>query len=119
MVLGEAAPPESLAARALEIEACGSHEHQIERAEEIAPPREQVLLDDVLLAARRERRGAVLLVLGQWLAEPGHRSVEVTQFQAVDALYSVILPPAIRRAVRAAREQAMQDGVIRRGKLTP
>ena len=39
MVLGEAAPPERLAARALEIETGRVHEHQVERAEEVAPAR--------------------------------------------------------------------------------
>jgi hypothetical protein len=54
VVFGEAATPERLAARALEIEAGRVHEHQVERAEDIAPPREQLLLQDVMLAARRE-----------------------------------------------------------------
>jgi hypothetical protein len=54
-----------MAARALEVEAGGVHEHEIERAEEIAPPREQGLLDDVFEAARGEGRGAVQLILTQ------------------------------------------------------
>jgi hypothetical protein len=49
------------------INAIGPHEHEIERAEQIAPPREQFLLDDVLQATRREGRGAVLLIFGQLL----------------------------------------------------
>ena len=102
--------PRRLAAGALEIEAGRVHEHQIERAEEIAPPREQLLLDDVLQAARRKRRGPVLLVFGQLFAEPGHRPIEMMQVEALDALDPVILPPAVRRPIRAAGEQAVQNG---------
>ena len=64
MILGKAALSEGLSARSLEIEAGRVHEHEIERAEQIAPPREQFLLDDVLQATRREGRGAVLLIFG-------------------------------------------------------
>ena len=112
MVFGEAATSQNLAARSpgLDPGAGRVHEHQIERAEEIAPPREQVLLDDVLQATRREGRGPVLLILGQFLAEPGHRPIEVMQVEALDALDPVILPPAVRRPVRAAAKQPMQNG---------
>ena len=110
MVLGEAAPPERLTAGALEIEARRVHEHQIERAEQVPPPREKVLFQDVLQAARRIRRGAVLLGLVQLLAEPSHRPIQVMQVQPVRARDPIILPPAIRRAVRAAGKQAMQHG---------
>ena len=94
MVLGKAAPSK-VGRRALEIEAGRIHEHQIERAEEIAPPREQVLLDDILQATRREGRGPVLLIFRQFLAEPGHRPIEVMQVEALDAVDAVILPPAV------------------------
>ena len=110
MILGEAAPSQRLAAGAFEIEAGGVHEHQIERAEEIAPPREQILLDDVLQATRREGCRPVLLVFGQLLAEPGHRPVKMMQIEALDAPDPVIQPPPIRRPVGAARKQAMQNG---------
>ena len=101
---------ERLAAGALEIEAGRVHEHQIEPAEQIAPTREQLLLDDVLQAARRERRGAVLLIFAQLLAEPGHRPIEMMQIEPLDAVDRVILAPAIRRAVGAAGEQPVQHG---------
>src|SRR5271166_4631722 len=71
MVLGEAAPTERLAARAFEIEARGIHEYDIERGQQIAPMGEQLLLQDILHAARRKRRRAVLFGLGRFLAEPG------------------------------------------------
>src|SRR5208282_6489557 len=69
----KAAASKPLAARALEVEAGGVHEHQIERAEEIAPPREQGLLHDVFEATRREGRSRVLLIFRQFPAEPSHR----------------------------------------------
>ena len=102
--------PRVLAAGALEIEAGRIHEHQIERAEEIAPPREQVLLDDILQATRRKRRGPVLLIFRQFLAKPGHRPIEVMQVEALDAVDPVILPPAVRRAIGATAKQPMQNG---------
>src|SRR5271165_2837490 len=110
MVLGEAATPQRLATRALEVEAGGVHEHEIERAEQIAPPREQGLFEDVFQAARREGRGAVLLILAQFLAKPSHRAIKVMQIELLDALDPVVLPPSVRRAIGAARKQAMQNG---------
>ena len=110
MILGKAAASKRLAARALEVEAGGVHEHEIERAEELAPPREQVLLDNVFQATRREARSPVLLILRQFPAEPGHRAIKMMQIEALDALDPVIQPPAIRRPVGAARKQAMQNG---------
>ena len=87
-----------------------SSEHQIERAEEIAPPREQVLLDDVLQATRRVARSRVLLIFRQFPAEPSHRAVKMMQIEALDAPDPVIQPPPIRRPVGAARKQPMQNG---------
>ena len=110
MVLGEAALSKGLAALSLEIEAGRVHEHQVQLAEQIAPAREQFLLDDVLQAARREGRGAVLLIFPLLLAEPSHRPVEVMQIEILDAIDRVILAPAVRRAIGATREQAMQNG---------
>ena len=56
MVLAVAVPAQRLAAQPLEVEAGGVHEHQVEPAEQVAPMGEQPLLDQVLEAARRERR---------------------------------------------------------------
>jgi hypothetical protein len=67
-------------------------------------PRKQFLLDDVLQATRREGRGAVLLIFGQLLAKPGHRPVEVMQVEVLDPIDPVILPPAVRRSIGAARK---------------
>ena len=110
MVFGEAALSQRLAAVSLEIEAGRVHEHEVERAEQIAPAREQLLLDDVLQAARREERGAVLLIFAQFLAQPSHRPINVMQVDILDAIDCVILAPAVRRPIGAASKQAMQNG---------
>jgi len=73
MVVGEAAPSECLTARALEIEARGVHEHNVERGQKVAPADEQLFLQNVLLAARRKRRRGVLMVFGQF--SPSHAIV--------------------------------------------
>ena len=86
MVPRETAPSERLAARALEIESRGVHEHDVERREQIAPTREQILLHDVVPAARRKRRRGILLVFGELFAEPRHRAIEMMQFEALDAV---------------------------------
>ena len=45
---------ERLAAGALEVQAGGVHEHQVKPRQQIAPMREQPLLNHVLQAARRD-----------------------------------------------------------------
>ena len=110
MILAVAVAAEGLPARALEVEAGGVHEHQIEPAEEIAPVGEQPLLDQVLGAARGERRARVLLGLRQCLAEPGHRPVEMVELQRLGAGDPVVLAPAIGRQVGAAAHQPVQHG---------
>ena len=114
MVLGEPAPSKSLTARTLEIEARRVHEHDVERGQKVAPAGEQLLLQNVLHAARRKRRRRVLLVLGQFLAEPRHRAIKMMQLDPVDAVDAVVLAPAVGGAVRAATEQAVQHGQERR-----
>ena len=114
MVLGEAAPAERSSARALEIEAGRIHEDDVERGQEVAAPREQALLQEVLQTTRRERRRPVLLGFGQLLAEPGHGSIEMMQIEAVDALDPTIQAPAVGGAIGAAAEQPMQYGEERR-----
>ena len=110
MILAVAVLAQRLAAGALEVEAGGVHEHQVEPRQQIAPMREQPLLNHVLQAARCERRAAVLLFLRQLLAEPRHRSIEMMQIKPRDADDGVILAPTIRGAVGAAHEQPVQHG---------
>ena len=57
-----------------------------------------------------EGRGAILLVAPQFLAEPGHRTIEMMQVETVGAVDAIVLPPAIGGPIRAAAHQAMQHG---------
>ncbi len=110
MVLAVAVAAEGLPAGAFEVETGGVHEHQVEPAEEIAPVGEQPLLDQVLGAARGERRARVLLLLRQFFAEPRHRPVEMVELQRLGAGDSVVLAPTIGRQIRAAPHQPVQHG---------
>ena len=94
-----------LAALAVEGETGGVHEHGGEVGEEIAAAVEQLLLDQVLDAARRERPFRLLLHL---LAEPGHGAVEVMQIEPFGAGKVVILHPRRAVAIRSRDEQPMQ-----------
>ena len=110
MVLAVAVLAQRLAAGALEVQAGGVHEHQVEPREQVAPMREQPLLHHVLQAARGERRAAILLLLRQFLAQPRHRPIEMMQIEPLDAGDGVILAPAIGGAIGAAHEQPVQHG---------
>ena len=102
MILAVAVTAQRLAAGAFEIEAGRVQEHQIEAGEQIAAMREQSLLDDILAAARREWRAAVLILRRELFAQPRHGAIEVMQIEPVDAGDPVILAPAIRSAIGAA-----------------
>jgi hypothetical protein len=78
VVLAEPMLAERLPALAFEIQAGRVHEHKVEPAEQIAPMGEQLLLDQILHATRRERRCRILLIGGEGLAEPGHRTIDRT-----------------------------------------
>ena len=110
MVLGVASRAERCAARALEAERGGVHEHHGEVGEEVAPAGEQRLLEAVLHAARREGGGVGLLGLGQFLAEPGHGPVEMVQRQLTHPRNGVILHPVGAGAVRTRGHQPVQHG---------
>jgi hypothetical protein len=69
---------------------------------------EQLLLDQILRAAWRERRGPVLLIGGQRLAEPGHGTVEVVQVETIAVVDAVVLAPAIGSEIRATAHQPVQ-----------
>jgi hypothetical protein len=96
MILAEAVAIQRLPARPLKIQAGGVHEHQIKAREQIAPTRKQLFFGEILGTARRQRRATHLVLIGQFLAQPRHRPVEVMQLQTFNAGDSVIIPPAIR-----------------------
>ena len=64
MILAVAVLPDRLVAAAFKVQARGVHEHQVEPAEQVAPIREQLLLDQILDAARRQPRRIGLLIDG-------------------------------------------------------
>ena len=99
MVLAVAVLAECLAARALEVQTGGVHEHQVEPAEQVAPMREQLLLDQILAAAWCERRRAVLLIGRQFLAEPGHGTIKMMEVELFAAGDAILLAPAIGRQI--------------------
>ena len=110
MVLAEAPLADVLAALALEVDRGGVEEDQLQAAEEVAPVAEHALLDPVLDAAGCERRLVLLLIRGQFLAEPGHGPVEVVELEVVAALDLVVGPPLVGGPVAAGVEEAMEDG---------
>jgi hypothetical protein len=107
---GRPSPSISTAASALEVQAGGVHEHQVEPREQVASMREQPLFHHVLAAAWRKRGAAVLLLRRQFLAQPRHRPIKVMKIELLHAGDHVVLTPAIRGAVGAAHEQAVQYG---------
>src|SRR6516225_5039197 len=61
VILAIAVSAQGLAAGALEVQAGGVHEHQVEARQQVAPGGEQLLLHHVLGAARGKGRAPVLL----------------------------------------------------------
>src|SRR6516164_8793869 len=108
MVFAIAVLTDALSAEALEIQAGGVHEHQVEPAEQVAPMGEQLLLDQVLGATRSKWRRIVLLLGGQCLTKPSHGAVEMVQAEVFAACDAIVLAPAICRQIRTAAHQAMQ-----------
>jgi hypothetical protein len=79
-------------------------------------------LDEILDTARCQR-AAALLGLGQFLAEPGHGAVEMTQLKIGDAVDTVVVAPLLAGPVGTGDHQPVQhgeeDGALdRKGELT-
>ena len=110
MVLRVAALAEALPAGAGERQRGRVEEHHREFAEQVAPAREQLLLDAVLDRARGERGGAALLLGGEFLAEPSHGAVEVVEAQAVHTGDVVVGEPRLAGPVRARDHDPVQHG---------
>jgi hypothetical protein len=99
-----------LASLALEVDRRGVEKHDVQIGEQVAAPREQFLLDEVLVGAGSERRSAVLLGFRKHLSQPGHGPVEVMQVQTADAFDAQVILPLLGGTVAAGREEAMQHG---------
>ena len=98
---------ERLAALAIEREARRVHEDGGKIGKEIASLVEQLFLDRILDATRRE---SVLALLLHLLAKPGHGAVEMMKVQPFRAGNVVILHPGRAIAIRARCEYPMQGG---------
>jgi hypothetical protein len=79
-------------------------------SEEVPPRGEQPLFDPVLDAPGGERRLALLLVLGQLRAEPGHDPVELRELERIAPVALGVRPPLVGSPVAAGGEEAVQDG---------
>src|SRR5450756_2108478 len=91
--------PERLAALAVERQARRIHEDGREIGEQVTPAIEQLLLDDVLDAARRQSPFRLLFHL---FTEPSHRPIEMVEVETIDAENVVVLHPG--RASRSDPE---------------
>jgi hypothetical protein len=77
VVFGVTAAAELGAALALGGQAGGVHEDDAELGKQVAPAGEQLLLDDILAAARRQFAGPGLIA--DRLTQPRHGAVEMMQ----------------------------------------
>ena len=109
MVLAEPPLARVFPTIALEVDGGGIEEHQLKVGEEVTSMGEQLLFDPVFDAPGGERRLALLLVLGQLLAESGHDPVEVMELERITPFDLVVRPPLVGGSVAAGCEQAVQD----------
>ena len=106
VILRMAALAERLPALPFEIQGGRVHEHDGEIAQQIAPPLEQPLLDQILDATGNER--AIGLIRGRkLLAEPSHGAVEMMEIELLDAVDAVIVASVFAGAVGARHDQPM------------
>src|SRR5450759_2638324 len=97
---------ERLAALAVERQAGRVHEHGGEIGEEVPPAIEQLLLDDILDAARRQSPLRLLLHL---FTEPRHGPIEMVEVEIIDAGNVVVLHPGRAVTIRSGDEQSVQS----------
>ena len=97
---------QALAAAAFEVQRGGIEEDQTDLAEQIVAQGEQTFLDEVLGGSRRQAAPALV---GEFLAEPTHRAIEVMEVEVGDARDDHVVSPLLGSAVGAGVEQAMQD----------
>src|SRR5215469_2491016 len=107
MVLAVSPLSQGVTPLALEVNRGGVEEDQIQASEQLLAAVEQTLLDVVLHTAGGERRPSRLLVLGQFLSQPGHGPVQVVQLQGLTPLQHVVVAPLGGGAITARLEQAM------------
>src|SRR5450759_1941539 len=96
--------PERLAALAVERQAGRVHEYGREIGEQVTPAIEQLLLDDVLDAARRQSPLRLLLHL---FTEPSHRPIEMVEVETIGNV--VVLHPGRAVTIRSGNEKSVQS----------
>jgi len=106
VILGMSVRTQRLAALAIERQGCRVHEHQRQVAEQVAATLEQMLLDQILDAARGQCPLAHWL---QFFAKPGHGAIKMMQLQAVDAGDGIIYQPFLASPVGTGNEQPVQN----------
>src|SRR5450756_291841 len=98
--------PERLAALAVERQARRIHEDGREIGEQVTPAIEQLLLDDVLDAARRQ---SPLRLLFHLFTEPRYGPIEMMEVEIIDAGNVVVLHPGRAVTIRSGDEQSVQS----------
>src|SRR5215468_1542196 len=106
VILGMAVLAKALTDFTLEAQRGGIEKDKAQLAEQVVAQGEQLLLDEILGSARTNAASALV---GQFVAKPAHRPVELVQIEAGDPVDDQAVPPLLRCAVRAGIEQAMQD----------
>ena len=106
-ILALAMPAQLCPALAVEVERGGVEEHHVEVGVEVPAREEQLLLDPVFGAARAELPFRRLLPR-QRCPEPGHRPVELVQFQPRRSRDRLVPHPPAGLAVRAGDHDPVQ-----------
>jgi hypothetical protein len=109
VVLAMTAPAEGIPAFTFEVDGGRVEEDQLELGEQVTPPSEERLLDEVLGAAGCERCPVGLLLLGQLVAEPTHRPIQMMELEIVASVDLIVSPPLLGGAVAAGVEEPVQD----------
>jgi len=110
MVLAVPVPPQRPASFPLKIQAGRVEKRQRQVREQVAPPRKERLLHEVLRAPRGPRRRLGLPPSPQLLPQPGHRSIQMLKVQRFRPRQHLLTLPLLRRPVapRPRRHQPMQ-----------
>jgi hypothetical protein len=100
-------PYQTLTAVALEVQARGVKEHQIQLAEQIAVTAEKLLFDEVLSASKASR---ICPMLDDALSQPAHGAVQVVKLDVLCPADLEILLPPLCRPIASRIQEAVQHG---------
>jgi hypothetical protein len=105
MILRLAVPTKALATRAVEVERTGIEQDDGEIAEQAAAAFEQRFFKQILVAAGRARCPTLI---GQLFTQPGHRTIELVQHQALSAINVIGVQPLLAGTIGPRDHQPMQ-----------